>query len=139
MRIARITVADLPTLLNVAPGLFDAPIRPDQARAFLDNPMNELFLAFDGDLAVGMVTATVLQQPDKAPSLFINELGTRESHQRRGIATALMVAMLKRGRARGCEGIWLGTEPDNAAALALYRKLGATERGFVGFGWDDGL
>ena len=139
MRIARITAQDLDLLLAVSPGLFDHPIRPDQARAFLDNPLNHLFLAFDGDLAVGMVSATVLLHPDKPPALFINEVGTRESHRRRGIATALMAAMLEHGRAIGCQGIWLGTEPDNTAALGLYRKLRASEEAFVGFAWDDAL
>lgn len=139
MRIRRLTSDDLETLLQVTPGLFDEAILPDQARAFLDNPMNELFLAFDGDAAVGVASASVLLHPDKPPSLFINEVGTRESHQRRGIATALMAAMIEHGRARGCQGIWLGTEPDNEAALGLYRKLGGTEVPFTGFGWDDAL
>ena len=39
----------------------------------------------------------------------------------------------------GCEGIWLGTEADNLAALALYRSLGADEVAGVYFGWDDGI
>ena len=56
-----------------------------------------------------------------------------------GIATALMRRLIDLGRARGCQGIWLGTEPDNVAALGLYRKLGGDEVAFVGFGWDDAL
>jgi hypothetical protein len=33
----------------------------------------------------------------------------------------------------------LGTEPDNDAALALYRAMGGDEVPFVGFGWDGAL
>lgn len=124
-------------LLSVKPGLFDNAIRPDQARAFLADPGHLCTLAFDGDQAVGMITATVLLHPDKAPALFVNELGTRDSHLRRGIATQLTEHMFARAREMGCQGIWLGTETDNEPALAHYRKLGGQEMVFVGFGWDD--
>lgn len=130
---------DLDRLLAVGPGLFDNPIRPDQAAAFLDDPLHELILACDGARAVGMVSANILLHPDKAPAMFINELGVRESHQRRGIATRLMKAMIDLGRTRGCQGIWLGTEEDNAAALALYRGIAQEEVKGSFFGWDDGI
>lgn len=137
MRIVELGPDDIGLLLAVEPGLFDNPILPDQARAFLDDRRNILFLALEGDRAVGMVTATLLLHPDKAPALFVNEVGTRDSHLRQGIATALMQRLIDAARARGCQGIWLGTETDNIAALALYRRLGGQEMPFVGFGWDD--
>ena len=136
MQITEVTLADIDLILSVPPGLFDNDIRPDQSRAFLADPANILLLAHDNGLAVGMVTATILRHPDKAPALLINELGTRDSHLRQGIATALMQHIITLARARGCQGIWLGTEPENTAAFALYRKLGGTEETFVGFGWD---
>jgi ribosomal protein S18 acetylase RimI-like enzyme len=139
MRIVEIGPGEIDLLLSVPPGLFDEPIRPDQARAFVADPQSWLLLAFDGDLAVGMVTATILLHPDKPPALFINEVGTRDSHQRQGIATALLQRMIDMARKRGCQGIWLGTEPDNTAALGLYRKLGGAEATIIGFGWDDAL
>jgi ribosomal protein S18 acetylase RimI-like enzyme len=130
---------DIDLLLAVPPGLFDNDLRPDQSAAFLADPANLVLLAYDGDLAVGMATATILLHPDKAPALFVNEVGTRDSHLRQGIATALMEQLFAMARARGCQGIWLGTEPANTAALGLYRKLGGDEVPFVGFGWDDAL
>jgi ribosomal protein S18 acetylase RimI-like enzyme len=135
--IREIGLAQIDLLLAVTPGLFDEDFRPDQSLAFLSDPSNILFLAHDGDLAVGMATATILRHPDKPPALFVNELGIRDSHLRQGIATALLQAMLAAARERGCQGIWLGTEVDNVAALGLYRKLGGKEMTFVGFGWDD--
>ncbi len=127
---------DLDLLLAVTEGLFDEPIDAVQAAAFLADPLHEIMLAYDGDLAVGMVTGTVVLHPDKPPSMFVNEVGTREGWQRRGIARALMERFFEMARARGCKGIWLGTEPDNEAALGLYRRLGGQEITFVGFGWD---
>lgn len=128
---------DLRLLMSVPDGLFDNALRPDQSEAFLFDARNALFLAFDGDLAVGMSSGTILRHPDKAPSMFINEVGVRESHQRRGIGRALTQSMIDHARAEGCEGVWLGTETDNVAALALYRSLGGEEVSGVYFGWDD--
>ena len=123
-------------LLAVEPGLFDHPADPAQTRAFLESPLNEIVLAFDSGDAVAFASGTVLLHPDKPPAFFVNEVGTRESHRRRGFGTAVLRALIARARARGSKGVWLGTEPDNAPALALYRRLGGDERGFVGFGWD---
>lgn len=130
---------DLDRLLAVQDGLFDNPIKRDQARDFLANPLHELILAYEGDLAVGMVSGTILLHPDKFPAMFINELGTRESHRRRGIASKLMEAMIGLAREKGCTGIWLGTEADNSPALALYRKTSEDEVKGSFFGWDDAL
>ncbi|MCX7300366.1 MAG: GNAT family N-acetyltransferase [Rhodobacterales bacterium] len=127
---------DLELLLAVPEGLFDDPVDAVQAADFLADPMHEIMLAYDGDLAVGMVTGTVVLHPDKPPSMFVNELGTREGWIRRGIARDLAERFFDLARARGCEGIWLGTEPDNLPALGLYRSLGGQEITFVGFGWD---
>ncbi len=130
---------DLDRLLNVQPGIFDHAIRPDQARAFLNDPLHELIIAYEGELAVGMITATILLHPDKKPAMFINELGTLKSHRRQGIATALTEAMITVGRQRGCVGIWLGTEEDNPGALALYRKIADDEVKGSFFGWDEAI
>jgi ribosomal protein S18 acetylase RimI-like enzyme len=136
---AELGPGDLPRLLAVEPDLFDEPIRPDQAALFLADPMNLCLLAHDGPLAVGMLTGTILRHPDKAPALFINEVGTRDAWQRRGIATALMQRALDWARRRGCEGVWLGTEADNLPAQALYRSLGADEVAGAFYGWDGAL
>ncbi len=130
---------DLATLLAVEDGLFDEPLDPSESAAFLADPANLILLAYDGDHAVGMLTGTFLRHPDKPQSLFVNELGTREGWQRRGIATALMQQAIAIARARGARGIWLGTEEDNTEAIAFYRSLGAEELRGVFFGWDDAL
>jgi ribosomal protein S18 acetylase RimI-like enzyme len=130
---------DLEMLLAVPEGLFDEPLDPAQSRAFLNDPHHEIVLAYAGDLAVGMATGTVLLHPDKPPSMFVNEVGVREDWQRRGIGAAVTTSLFRIARRRGCKGIWLGTEADNEAALALYRKLGGVELQGSYFGWDGAL
>lgn len=137
-----ITIRDLAAgdhdlLCATEDGLFDHPVDPVQAAAFLADPLHMMVAAFDGDRMIGFASGTVLLHPDKPPSLFVNEVGTRDEWLRRGIARRVMGRLMEAARTRGCKGIWLGTEPDNAAALGLYRSLGGDEVSFVGFGWDD--
>ena len=139
IKIKRIGPADIDLLLAVPEGLFDNPVTPDLARAFLDDPANSLFLAFDGDLAVGMASGADLRHPDKPPAMFIHEVGVRDSHLRRGIGKAVTQALIDAAHARGVTEIWLGTEPENTAARALYRSLGGEEVPGVYFGWGGAL
>lgn len=137
--IRRLGPEDLELLIGIQPGLFDNPVDPDQARAFLENPLHHIIMAFAGIEAVSFASATVLLHPDKPPTMFINEVGTRDEWQRRGLATRVTRAMIDHGRALGCDGVWLGTETDNAAAIALYRSLNADAVDGIYFGWDDAL
>ena len=131
---------DLDRLLGIKEGLFDNPIRPDQARAFLNEPNHILMLAYDGANAVGMASGQIMLHPDKPPAFFIAEVGVRETHQRQGIAKRLCAALMTTARARGCEGIWLATEADNVAARALYTALNARETDdIVVYDWDGAM
>ncbi len=130
---------DLKVLLAAPGDLFDHPVDAAQAAAFLADPGHMIVVGFVGGEVAGFASATVLLHPDKPPACFVNEVGVREPHRRRGVGKAVCAALFAEARGRGCRGIWLGTEPDNAPALALYRALGGDERGFVGFGWDGGL
>ena len=63
-----------------------------------------------------------------------------EELRNQGIGTALTQRLLDMGRARGCKGIWLATEGDNAPARALYRKLAAREtKEIVVYDWDGAM
>jgi len=132
----RLTQADFNLLVNTPTGLFDTPVDPDSAWAFLTSPLHHMFMIVEDGVAVSFASGTVLLHPDKAPSMFINEVGTRDSHQRRGLAHRVTQALIDHARATGCDGIWLATEPDNHAARALYAKMGAQEQTIVGYAWD---
>ncbi|MCC5989365.1 MAG: GNAT family N-acetyltransferase [Pararhodobacter sp.] len=127
---------DLAMVMAVAPGLFDKPLDAGQARAFLESPLNHLVLAYEGGQAVAFASGTVLLHPDKPPAMFINQLGTRESHRLRGFGRAVLEALIERARAVGCKGVWLGTETGNRKARAFYRASGGQEMLFAGYAWD---
>lgn len=114
---------DESVLETVARGVFDEPVHPDLTKRFLATPTYRIFVALDGDLVVGMCTGFTHFHPDKAEEFFVNELGVDDAYRRQGIAERLLLLMLDEAKAMGCPDAWLGTEHDNAAALALYRKV----------------
>ena len=115
---------DAHLLDRVAKEVFDEPVDPSRVRAHLAEPGHLLLVAMDGDLVVGQCAAVIHRHPDKATELYVDEVGVAPSHQRRGIARQMMERMLAEGRRRGCEEAWLGTEPGNEAAHALYAAIG---------------
>jgi aminoglycoside 6'-N-acetyltransferase I len=106
--------------------VFDHAVQPRWADAFLADRRHHLVVALDDGVVVGMVSALDYVHPDKAPQLWINEVGVAAAHRRQGVALLMLRAMLDHGRALGCTEAWVGTEPDNVAARALYERAGGT-------------
>jgi ribosomal protein S18 acetylase RimI-like enzyme len=68
-----------------------------------------------------------MTHPDKGTEMFLYELGVVEDARRAGVGTALVDALRELAADRGCYGMWVLTEPDNAAANATYRRAGAVD------------
>jgi ribosomal protein S18 acetylase RimI-like enzyme len=56
--------------------------------------------------------------------LGLHGLSVDPAYRRRGLATAVVAALLERGAEQGATTAWLHVETDNAPALALYDALG---------------
>jgi ribosomal protein S18 acetylase RimI-like enzyme len=135
MRIARLGPGDEHVVLAGA-DLFDT--RPTEAwsRRFLASEGHHLFVALEDDRPVGFVSGVETTHPDKGTEMFLYELSVDPEHRNRGIGRALVGALADVARERGCYGMWVGTEPDNGAALATYRAAGAEPpEPFVTLSW----
>jgi ribosomal protein S18 acetylase RimI-like enzyme len=128
IQIRVLKAGDEKILDRVALGVFDGPVKPELAKAYLAEPRFHIVVALDGETVAGMATGIVYIHPDKQPEFFVNEVGTGDAYLRRGIATRLMAALFEEARKAGCNYAWLGTEEDNHAANALYRRLGGDEQ-----------
>ena len=117
---------DLERVLEAA-DLFDEPPQPEWATRFLDSAGHHLLIAYGDDQAVGFVTGVETTHPDKGTEMFLYELGVDEGHRRRGIGRALIAELAQVAASRGCHGMWVATERDNAAAVATYRAAGSGE------------
>ena len=108
--------------------LFDGPVDPDATSRFLAEPGHHLLVAYDRDeQPVGFVSGVELTHPDKGTEMFLYELAVDEPARRRGIGRALVEGLAALARERGCYGMFVLTDDDNAAALATYRRGGGRE------------
>jgi GNAT superfamily N-acetyltransferase len=93
--------------------------------ALLADPRTLMLVAFDGERPVGFVLAHELPRRHGDRSmLFVYEVEVAESHQRRGIATALLERLAELARERGIPAGFVLTEEDNVPASVLYRGAG---------------
>ena len=103
---------------------YDGPGDPE---GLLADPRSLMLVAFDGDSPVGFVLAHDLpRRHGDRSELFVYEVDVAESHQRRGIGSALLARLAELA---GEQGIWVGfvlTDEDNVPANALYRSTGGT-------------
>ena len=118
--------------------LFDDAARDGAVRRFLEDPSHHLLLARDADgRVVGFVSGVETTHPDKGTEMLLYELAVADAAQRRGHGRSLVEALADLARERGCYGMWVLTDADNAAALATYRSGGATaESTHVMLAWD---
>jgi ribosomal protein S18 acetylase RimI-like enzyme len=111
--------------VKAAEGLFDDPVDLEATRRFLADEANHLVIAYVDGEAAGFVTGTELRHPDKpAPELFLNELGVEMRFRGRGIGTQLVEKLWDVAQGRGCRGMWVLTDEDNAVALRVYQNAG---------------
>jgi ribosomal protein S18 acetylase RimI-like enzyme len=136
VRIVRLAPGDEQIVVAGA-GLFDAPPTEEMASRFLSSAGHHLLVAFaDGEAPVGFISGVETTHPDKGTEMFMYELSVHPEHRNQGIGTALVEALADLARERGCYGMWVGTEPDNAAAIAAYLGAGAEPpEPFVGLEW----
>lgn len=118
---------DEAVLSNVDEDVFDYPIRADTTFEFLSDPRHHLVVALDDGVVVGMASGVHYVHPDKPAELWINEVGVASSHQRQGIARAILNKLLSLARELGCLEAWVLTDSDNEPAMRLYASTGGEE------------
>ena len=90
----------------------------------------------EDDRPIGFVSGVETTHPDKGTEMFLYELSVAPERRNQGVGRSLVGALADLARDRGCYGMWVGTEPDNAAAIATYRAAGAEPpEPFVTLGW----
>jgi aminoglycoside 3-N-acetyltransferase I len=128
MRIERVDDA---STVEAGADLFDDRPDPGATARFLASPGHHLLFAYDdppgAGRPIGFVSGVELIHPDKGTEMYLNELGVADAARGRGVATRLVQALAALAVERGCYGMWEASDPDNAAALATYRRAGAQE------------
>ncbi len=109
---------------SVADDVFDhTPTQEHLAKLAL-MPGHALFVARGGGVVVGQLLAMIQFQADRAPQLYIDNLGVAPGFKRQGIARTLFEAAMAWGKDSGCDSVWLATDVGNAEARGFYASLG---------------
>jgi ribosomal protein S18 acetylase RimI-like enzyme len=122
IKIQRISSNETALFRHIADDVFDEPVIPARLAAYLADSSNLMVLAITNGEVIGQVAAVLHRHPDKPAELYIDEVGVTPRYQKQGVATKMMDEMIRWGRELGCEEAWVGTEPDNAPARALYQR-----------------
>lgn len=93
--------------------------------AFLDSPNTTALVAQAGGEIVGWVHGAVMQRVDGDTMALLYEIDVAEGRRRSGFGRELVDAFLGAVRDRGCSRVWVITDVDNDAAIALYEASGA--------------
>jgi GNAT superfamily N-acetyltransferase len=124
VQIKRLEPHDAAVLQHVAPGVFDGPIHPRWSAEFLADPRHHLVVALDDGEVVGMASGVHYVHPDKAPELFVNEVGVAPTHQGQGVGRRMLGVLLAHASTLGCRAAWVLTDAPNPPAERLYEGAG---------------
>ena len=80
-----------------------------------------------GEVVGGLVAYELDKFERMRREVYIYDLAVAPAHRRRGIATALIGQVRKLAAARGAWVVYVQADPGDAAAVALYAKLGVRE------------
>lgn len=138
MTYRRLTANDIELVLAMNMSFREGLVSREAALAFLCDVRNWLYAAVDGNIAVGFAYGYALPRLDgRGDMLYIHEVGVAEARQSRGIGTAMLSALLDECRGAGMSKAFLITQSGNAAANALYRKLGGVISEDIEYGTND--
>jgi GNAT superfamily N-acetyltransferase len=129
------TMADVPIILQLIRALATYERAPNEVTAteqglaevlFGKKPAAEVLLAFEDDAAVGFAVffhnfSTWLGRP----GLYLEDLFVRPEDRGKGYGRALLVALARIARDRGCGRMEWAVLDWNEPAIQFYRKLGA--------------
>lgn len=123
IEIIQLDEGNMDILNNYDEDIFDEKIDTLRLAALLKEQNSILLVAVNEGTVIGQVLAVIHRHPDKPTELYIDDLGVSEKFQRHGIATRMLEKLFIIGVERGCEEVWVATEPENEPAIKFYDSL----------------
>jgi GNAT superfamily N-acetyltransferase len=122
MRVERLTVQDH-ALLDAAVRRFRGVVVKDHG-PFLADPSTMAFVAVDDGEVIGWAWGLRQRHAAGYTQVQLYEIEVTETARRRGVGRALLTAFRDQAVREGHRRMWLFTDSDNHAAMALYEAEG---------------
>ena len=93
---------------------------------------NEIILVSDNSEGIDGFVRVTLHSPapvENCPDTEVATLYVQPRHQQKGIGTGLLDEVCRLCAGRGCEGVWLAVNSENADAITFYHRLGFENEG----------
>ena len=123
MKVVPATSAEAPAMAAAHAPCFDTPWREDEFEDLLEGEGIYGFVAQD-DAPAGVILCRVA-----ADEMEVLTLGVPPAARRKGVGMALMIAALSEAQTRRAAAAFLEVDVANAAAVALYARLGFRQAG----------
>lgn len=95
------------------------------ANLLSDPALGAVWVMSADDVVIGHVVLTVrFAMEFGGLSGYIDDLFVRRSHRRLGAGRAGLEALVSECLGRGCKSLYVEVDPDNIAALTVYRQFG---------------
>lgn len=112
--------------VQAAGHLFDAVPARETIERFLADEGRHILIAYVNGVPAGVATGVETPHPDQGTEMFLYELGVDNRYKSRGVGRALVLALARLARERGCRGLWTATGESDRPAPATYESVGGT-------------
>jgi aminoglycoside 3-N-acetyltransferase I len=110
---------------------------PERLRQLLVNDNFWIYGAFDDAMPIGGITAHVIPMTHSpGEELFIYDVAVQRSHQRQGVGTKLMAAVLQAAGERGLLSVFVPADNDDGHALEFYKAIGGESQHVTFFNFE---
>ena len=124
MNIVPMEKSHVPQVAALEKVCFSDPWSEASVASELNNPLSCWLVALEGEVVAGYVgSQTVLDETD------MMNIAVRADFRRRGLATALVLALIECLKQRGSRRLTLEVRASNESAQNLYARLGFTQVG----------
>ncbi len=121
---ASLELTTLTELFNAGYSDYVVPLHLDET-AFRDHlAVNDIDLECSRVVTIDAGAVSFALIGRRGDAGWVGGMGTAPGHRRRGLGERALVAALEAAGAGGCTTMWLEVIDENAAAIALYEKLG---------------
>ncbi|MCL2774367.1 MAG: GNAT family N-acetyltransferase [Oscillospiraceae bacterium] len=121
----KLSISDLPLLMQIKNENPEFQICEENARQFLNNPMNWIFACIRDNKIICQIRGYELNNIHNSGNmLYIHAVSVGPQYRRQGFATSMLTKLKETCKLLGIYKIFLFTEKSNIAANGLYKKAG---------------